>query len=146
MSAASPLYPHKSIDLGDAVKPLPEDGSVPGAPGWKWIHTPGHSPGHISLFRAEDKVLISGDALLTVKQESAFAVVSQHRELHGPPAYFTTDWEAAEQSVRKLALLNPDVLLAGHGVPADGPDLAPQLARLCQTFKEQEVPEQGRFV
>lgn len=146
MAVASPLYPHKSIDLGDAIKPLPEDGSVPGAKGWKWIHTPGHSPGHISLFRAADKVLISGDALLTVKQESAFAVVSQHKELHGPPAYFTTDWQAAEQSVRKLALLNPDVLLAGHGAPVDGPELAPQLVRLCETFKESEVPEQGRYV
>ena len=50
MAVASPLYPHRSIDLGAAVHPLPEDGSVPGAKGWTWVHTPGHSPGHISLF------------------------------------------------------------------------------------------------
>ncbi|WP_150266846.1 MBL fold metallo-hydrolase [Paenibacillus tepidiphilus] len=146
MSAAAPLYPHRAIDLGPAVQPLPDDGSVPGAPGWKWVHTPGHSPGHISLFREADRVLLSGDALLTVKQESALAVVTQRQELHGPPAYFTTDWEAAEQSVRRLALLDPKVLLPGHGLPMAGPELGPQLAELCRTFKEKELPEQGRYV
>lgn len=146
MAAAAPLYPHRGIDLGAAVHPLPEDGSIPGAKGWKWVHTPGHSPGHISLFRPKDKMLIAGDALITVKQESAFAVITQHKELHGPPAYFTTDWEEAEQSVRRLALLAPHTILTGHGLPVDGPELAPQLAHLCKTFKELSVPEQGRFV
>lgn len=146
MATASPLFPHQGINLGGAVHPLPEDGSVPGAQGWKWVHSPGHSPGHISLFRAEDKVLISGDAFITVKQESAFAVVTQHREVHGPPAYFTTDWEEAEQSVRNLALLDPKTVLTGHGLPMAGAELSTQLAHLCKTFKERAVPTQGKFV
>lgn len=146
MAAASPLYPHRAIDLGATVHPLPEDGSLPGVQGWKWIHTPGHSPGHISLYRPEDKVLIAGDALITVKQESVFAVITQHQKLHGPPAYFTTDWEEAENSVRRLALLDPHIILTGHGLPMDGPELTRQLDHLSTAFKELAVPEQGRFV
>lgn len=146
MAVAAPLYPHRGIDLDAAVHPLPEDGTVPGAKGWAWVHTPGHSPGHISLFRPEDRVLVAGDALITVKQESAFAVITQHKELHGPPAYFTLDWVEAEKSVRKLALLDPQVLLAGHGLPMAVPELSPALAHLCKTFKELSVPTQGKFV
>jgi len=146
MAVASPLYPHRGIDLGSAVSPLPEDGSVPGLKGWKWVHTPGHSPGHISLFRAGDKVLVAGDAFISVKQESALAVIMQQEEIHGPPTYFTTDWEEAEQSVRKLALLDPRITLTGHGVPMRGKELSVQLAHLCKNFKELAVPEQGKFV
>ncbi|KWX71359.1 MBL fold metallo-hydrolase [Paenibacillus jilunlii] len=146
MATVSPLYPHRGINLGGAVHPLPEDGSVPGAKGWTWVHTPGHSPGHISLFRPADKVLISGDAVITVKQESAFAVIAQHKELHGPPAYFTTDWVEAEKSVRKLALLDPQIVLPGHGLPMAAPELSAQFAHLCKTFKELSVPSQGKFV
>lgn len=146
MSMISPLFSHRGIDLGSAVHPLPEDRTVPGAKGWKWIHTPGHSPGHISLFRPEDKVLIAGDAFLTVKQESVFAVATQHHVVHGPPAYFTTDWEAAEKSVRTLALLDPHTVLAGHGLPMEGEELSTQLAHLCKNFKEIALPEQGKFV
>ncbi|GGG10551.1 MBL fold metallo-hydrolase [Paenibacillus albidus] len=146
MAAAAPLYPHRAIDLGSAVRPLPEDGSIPGAEEWKWVHSPGHSPGHISLFRARDKVLLAGDAFLTVKQESALAVVTQHQKIHGPPAYFTTDWEEAEQSVRNLALLDPRIVLTGHGLPMEGPEMSAQLADLCRFFKEKAIPQQGKFV
>ncbi|MBW4085006.1 hypothetical protein [Paenibacillus sp. S150] len=66
--------------------------------------------------------------------------------MHGPPAYFTTDWVEAEKSVRKLALLDPRLLLAGHGLPMAAPELSRQFARLCKTFKELSVPSQGKFV
>src|SRR5262249_21501064 len=81
--------------LGDRVRPLPADGSVPGMPGWRWLHTPGHTAGHVSLFRDEDRVLIAGDAFTTVAQESFLAVLTQARHVHRPPAYFPTDWSAA---------------------------------------------------
>ena len=64
------LLPNRGIDLGKRVQPLPADGTVPGLPEWRWIHTPGHSPGHVSLFREQDRTLIPGDAFVTVKQES----------------------------------------------------------------------------
>lgn len=37
-------------------------------PDWQWIHTPGHTEGHISLFREKDRVLLAADAFTTVKQ------------------------------------------------------------------------------
>ena len=40
-------------------------------PGWRWVHTPGHTAGHVSLFRDADRTLIAGDAFVTTKQESA---------------------------------------------------------------------------
>ena len=45
----SPSFPHTSIDLGERVFALPQDGKIPGIPGWRWIHTPGHTEGHISF-------------------------------------------------------------------------------------------------
>ena len=44
------------------VQALPEDGSVPFLDEWMWIATPGHTPGHISLFRDDGRVLVAGDA------------------------------------------------------------------------------------
>lgn len=146
MSMAAPLYPYRGINLGSRVVPLPEDGSIPGTEEWRWVHSPGHTPGHISLFRGKDRVLIAGDAFLTVKQESAFHVIKQDEEVHGPPAYFTTDWEEAEQSVRNLGLLNPQIVFCGHGAPMQGKELSHQLAHLCRYFKELAVPGQGKYV
>lgn len=85
MTWLSPIYPHHGIDLGKQVHPLPSDGSVPCLPEWHWIHTPGHTPGHVSLFRKRDRALIVGDAFITVKQESALSVITQDSVIHGPP-------------------------------------------------------------
>lgn len=103
----SPTFPHTSIDLGMHALALPPDGKVPGMPGWQWIHTPGHTEGHVSLFRARDRVLLAGDAFATVKQESLFSVVTQNEQISGPPAYLTTDWQAAQNSVKHLRDLAP---------------------------------------
>lgn len=147
ISRLSPLMPRKGIDLGrDRVRPLPADGSVPGAPAWRWVHTPGHTAGHVSLFREAGRVLISGDALITVRQESALAVLMQEKEIHGPPAYFTTDWAAARESVRGLAALRPAVVAPGHGQPMGGAELEEQLAELAGHFDSLAVPDHGRYV
>lgn len=146
MAEAAPLYPHRGIDLGSAVHPLPADGTVPGAEGWRWIHTPGHSPGHVSLFRDSDRTLIAGDAFITVKQESALAVMKQEREIHGPPMYFTPDWDAARVSVEKLAGLEPLAAITGHGAPMHGEELRERLGVLSDRFVEMAVPQQGKYV
>lgn len=146
MSLISPLYPRDGIDLGNRVQPLPEDGSVPGLPDWRWLHTSGHTPGHISLFRERDRVLVAGDAFTTVQQESAVAVLLQEQEVHGPPAYFTTDWGSAEASVKRLAALKPSVVVSGHGRPMGGEELTKQLEELAQHFRLEAVPEEGRYV
>jgi glyoxylase-like metal-dependent hydrolase (beta-lactamase superfamily II) len=140
MAKVSPLYPNKGVNLGEQVQELPKDGSVPYMPGWKWIHTPGHTPGHVALFRESDRVLIAGDAFVTVKQESAVAVVTQEQEVHGPPKYFTPNWPEAGESVRRLEALKPAVAVTGHGVPMRGDQLAVELATLARHFDELAKP------
>lgn len=97
IAQVSPLFSNRGIDLGARVHALPSDGSVPWMPGWRWIHTPGHSPGHVSLFRESDGLLIAGDVLSTLDQDSAESILSRERVLSGPPAYFTTDWDLADR-------------------------------------------------
>jgi len=139
------MFPRGPIDLGDRVRPLPSDGSVPFMPGWRWIHTPGHTPGHVSLFRDGDRTLIAGDAFVTTKQESALAVIEQRQEVHGPPAYYTSDWTAARKSVEALSALNPEVAATGHGVPMRGEALRSGLRALLHDFDQLAYPEHGRY-
>ncbi|MGE5608919.1 MAG: MBL fold metallo-hydrolase [Bacillota bacterium] len=146
MARLAPLYPRRAIDLDGMVQPLPIDGSVPHMPGWRWIHTPGHTPGHISLYRDSDRTLIAGDAFTTQKQESLLAVLTNHQQIHGPPAYFTIDWMAAWQSVRHLAALDPEIAATGHGIPITGIDARSALHRLADRFGELAIPPDGRYV
>lgn len=146
MALMSFAYPNKAIDLGDRVRALPDDGSVPGMPEWRWIHTPGHTDGHVSFFRDHDRLLVAGDAFVTVQQESLYKVALQKQEVHGPPAYFTPDWEAARRSVEKLAALDPMYGATGHGTPMSGQALAEGLAALVANFDELAVPDHGKYV
>jgi len=142
----SPSSPEDGIDLGDRIRPLPASHDVPGMPGWQWIHTPGHAPGHVAFFRADDGVLLAGDAIATTRQESAYALFGQQRELTGPPAYFTIDWERAERSVTTLASLKPSILACGHGEPMTQASLANDLAVLARDFNHRVKPSHGRYV
>lgn len=142
----SPLFPNEPINLGSSVKAIPSDGSIPYMHGWRWIHTPGHSPGHISLFRDEDRSLIAGDAFVTVKSESLYKVVTQKQEISGPPRYFTTDWDAAKESVKKLEALKPTVAITGHGMPMSGGELSEGLEKLVRDFDRIAIPDYGRYV
>jgi glyoxylase-like metal-dependent hydrolase (beta-lactamase superfamily II) len=145
MSLMSRLYPRGPIDLGSRLQTLPEDGAIPGTREWRWVATPGHSPGHVSLFRERDRTLLAGDAVTTVRQESVIAVAMQRTELHGPPAYFTQDWRAAGDSAGRLAALEPEVLAAGHGEPLSGPTMRRDLRALAARFDDLEVPSFGRY-
>jgi glyoxylase-like metal-dependent hydrolase (beta-lactamase superfamily II) len=146
MAVMSPLYPRTSADIHDRLQPLPPDGSVPTLPNWQYLHTPGHAPGHISLFRADDKVLLPGDAFCTTKQESFLAVAKQKSELHGPPAYYTPDWDAARASVMALSKLCPRTIAPGHGLPMCGDEVAGQLQRLAINFDHIAMPDHGKYV
>jgi len=146
MTFLSRLYPRGPIDLAARVRALPADGAVPGMPGWRWIHTPGHTAGHVSLFRDRDRALIAGDAFVTTKQESALAVLTQRPEMHGPPAYYTPNWEDAARSVAALAALRPTVAATGHGVPMYGPEMLQALEALARDFRRRAVPARGRYV
>lgn len=145
MALLSPLYPKGPIDITSRLEALPE-GQVPGMPGWKWLETPGHAPGHVSFWRESDRATIVGDAFITTKQESAYSVAMQRPELHGPPQYFTPDWINAGESVRRLAALQPELVVTGHGPPMQGPKMRAALDLLARDFERIAVPEHGRYV
>ena len=140
------IFPIDAINLGDYVKALPSDGTVPFMPGFQWIHTPGHTPGHVSLFREEDRVLLAGDAFVTVKQEYLYKVYTQELEISGPPRYLTTDWEAARESVNELSRLKPKFAITGHGLPMIGDLLTSNLQLLVSDFDSIALPSYGKYV
>lgn len=142
----SPLFPVEAIDLGRHIHELPSNGTVPHIEGWRWIHTPGHTEGHISLFREKDRALIVGDAFVTVNQESLYEVLTQKLEIHGPPKYLTPDWETSWQSVKTLENLHPLIAVTGHGQPVIGEWLKNNLAYLSKEFDKIAIPERGKYV
>ncbi len=140
MSLLSPLYPKGPINIAGRLQPL-ATGTGTVMPGWEVIHTPGHTPGHCSLYRAGDRTLLVGDAFCTTKPESFFdAALAQGPELHGPPSYFTSDWAAAQDSVERLAALDVAVVAPGHGKPLAGADLNGELRQLATRFRAVAVP------
>jgi glyoxylase-like metal-dependent hydrolase (beta-lactamase superfamily II) len=121
--------------LKDVARPLDRGGSIPGLPDWVAVHTPGHTPGHVALFRPEDRVLITGDALVTMAVNSVWGLLTGRREVSGPPRVATWSWRVAQRSMTAIAELRPRVVAGGHGVPMsdpDVPDLVQALAgRVC---------------
>ncbi len=140
------IYPNEPVDIRESLQPLPADGAVPGLPGWRWIHVPGHAPGQVAYFREADRTLLSADAVITVRQDSLYRVLLQTEEVNGPPRYFTTDWLEAEASVQALEALQPAVLVPGHGTALEGDELRAGLRRLALGFREIAVPEHGKYV
>jgi glyoxylase-like metal-dependent hydrolase (beta-lactamase superfamily II) len=143
IAALSPLFPTKPVNVASRLYDLPIDHSVPFLLGWKWIHTPGHTPGHISLWRPIDRVLVAGDAFITTRQESVYSAVTQAPEMHGPPMYFTPDWQSAKTSVRTLAALAPDIVITGHGAAMQGMEMRKALDELAERFDEVAAPPQN---
>lgn len=140
MALLAPLYPRSPVNVSRHLRPLPDDGSVPGMAGWRWLHTPGHTRGHVSLWRERDRTIIAGDAFITTRQESAYAVAVQSPEMHGPPRYFTPDWAAARRSVEVLAALEPELVVTGHGHAMKGHGMREALHRLAREFDTIAVP------
>ncbi len=139
------LMPGKPLDLSDlSLLNYPPDGICPaGLQQWQWIHTPGHAPGQISLYRKRDGVLIVGDALATMNLDCFASVLRKSKALSRPPAPVTFDWEAAQQSVKRLAALGPAIVAAGHGQPMSGADLPDKLQTFAETMRP---PRRGRYV
>jgi hydroxyacylglutathione hydrolase len=83
------------------------------------LDTPGHSPGHISLWRESDRVLICGDVFFGMN------IFTTQPGLHQPLGLVTPDPERNRDSERKLAALEPDIVCFGHGPVMH--DAAPKL-------------------
>jgi glyoxylase-like metal-dependent hydrolase (beta-lactamase superfamily II) len=146
MAALARLYPRGPVNVGARLQPLPDDGTLPGMPGWRHLYTPGHSVGHVSFWRDADRTLIVGDAFVTTAQESLYAVAVQRPEMHGPPMYYTVDWDKAATSVAQLAELEPETVITGHGVPMRGLEMRSALHRLARDFDRIAVPRNGRYL
>ncbi|MBK5305999.1 MAG: MBL fold metallo-hydrolase [Frankiaceae bacterium] len=81
-----------------------QDGELlPVAGGLRVVHTPGHSPGHVSLLHEPTGVLITGDAIFNV------------RGLRYSPALFCTDIRLSRETADRLADLEYDVAAFTHG-------------------------------
>lgn len=139
----SRVFPHSGFDLNAHMDVLPVDATLPFLPDWQAVHTPGHTPGHVSLWRETDGVLLAGDALTTMNMESWTTMVTMPRELRWPPAPMTSDWSAARRSVRSLAALRPRFVAAGHGLPMSGDHVADALEGFAREFTP---PRDGRYV
>lgn len=116
------------LSLGAVARTFEIGAGVPGLPGWECVPTPGHTPGHVSCFRPSDRVLITGDALVTLKVNSWDGLLLQRPGLSGPPWYTTWSTRAARESIERLARLEPAVLAGGHGRPMTGAGTAEALS------------------
>jgi glyoxylase-like metal-dependent hydrolase (beta-lactamase superfamily II) len=116
------------------ARPLEPGAEVPDLPGWECIPTPGHTPGHVSFFRASDRVLITGDAVVTLQLNSLAGLLLQRPGLSEPPRYTSWSWQAARESVARLAGLEPNVLAGGHGAPMTGAGTAGVLRAFADRF------------
>ncbi len=88
------------------------------------LETPGHSPGHLSLYVPDERLLIAGDALVSDGAES----------LSGPKSEFTPDIERALESVETLAALEIEHVLCFHGgYSPSGSDRIAEIARADST-------------
>ena len=72
--------------------------------------------------------------------------MTQDQEINGPPRYLTTDWQAAKDSVEKLARLNPSVAVTGHGLPMAGEKLTKSLEKLVRNFDDIAIPDHGKYL
>jgi len=72
--------------------------------GLKVIATPGHTPGHLSYFLPDSKILFCGDTIRIVKKDSLPSLGGN-----------TWDEKIAQESCAKQLALKPSVICAGHG-------------------------------
>lgn len=97
------------------VRPVPvnavlsENKPVPFSDAVQVINTPGHTPGHISLYLSDSKTLIAGDA-----------VVIENGELEIANPSFCLDLPAAVASIKKLQSLAIDTIICFHGGVLNG--------------------------
>jgi glyoxylase-like metal-dependent hydrolase (beta-lactamase superfamily II) len=108
----TPVQPEITLKEGDKVESLVT------------IHTPGHTPGSISLYDPDRKVLFTGDTLRF-----------KNSKVEGPPKKFTFDMDRARQSIEKISQLDFDVMLSGHGEP-----LKPHASNRVKDFYSSHQP------
>jgi hydroxyacylglutathione hydrolase len=110
------IYPalHRRWDAGGVhIDGTVEEGDE--VAGFRVLHFPGHAPGLIGLWRESDRLAIVSDTVY-------FADAARLKELPEgeatvPHPAYNWDQQAAVESMRKLAALDPAMVCAGHGEP-----------------------------
>lgn len=86
--------------------PLLRDGEVlPVAGGLRVVHTPGHSPGHVSFLHEPTRTLITGDSMFNFG----------FRGLTLSPRFLCADFALTRQTAHRLGELDYDVAAFTHG-------------------------------
>ncbi len=97
------------LSRGQDFTPVPverelTDGEVlPVAGGLRVVHTPGHSPGHVSLLHEDTRLLITGDAIFNV------------RRIRWPIRAFCSDFAMTQQTAQVLGELDYELAAFTHG-------------------------------
>jgi glyoxylase-like metal-dependent hydrolase (beta-lactamase superfamily II) len=102
----SPIRRRFVLESGDIDVQLAGGEMLRPLGGLQVIHTPGHTPCSICLYSPERRLLFVGDAMQR-----------RRRKLQFPAKIVSTDMAQAAESVRKLAELDFEVLVLGHGRP-----------------------------
>jgi len=79
--------------------------------GFTVLETPGHTRGHVAYWREADRTLVAGDVFFNVNP------LTGRPGLRPPPDGFNDDTEGNRESMRRLAALDPEVVVFGHGPP-----------------------------
>lgn len=143
LAFASRFFPPQSFQFGELVQALPAAPEPPYLPGWEWLHVPGHAPGQVALFRAEDRTLLGADAFATANHESVPQLLLQLPRVSVAGAPFNYDWQQVQASVRQLAALQPAAIGCGHGPALQGAAATEGLQALAADFP---IPLNGRYV
>jgi glyoxylase-like metal-dependent hydrolase (beta-lactamase superfamily II) len=77
--------------------------------GFRVVHAPGHAPGEVIFFRDSDRVALCGDVIRNI------TYVTTRTKLAEPPDELTPNPIENRRSIRKLAELEPSLILPGHG-------------------------------
>jgi glyoxylase-like metal-dependent hydrolase (beta-lactamase superfamily II) len=84
-----------------------QDGEVlPVSGGLRVVHTPGHSPGHVSLLHEDSRTLITGDALFNVRFLGGARV---------SPSFLCSDFAMTKRTAHRLGDLEYDLAAFTHG-------------------------------
>lgn len=96
------------LPTGRVDRVINEDGPLQDLPFIEAIYLPGHSYGQCGFYLPDEGVLICGDTFMHL-----FG-------LRFPLRAVSPDWQAVQDSIRKVAALKPEILCFGHGKPIMG--------------------------
>lgn len=96
------VFEHPPAAQVDGI--IKDGDELPYAGGLIVIDTPGHTPGHISLYHKPSRTLIAGDAL-----------VAKDHQLYGPAREHTLDMDTAIQSLKTFTHYDIENVICYHG-------------------------------